>query len=276
MNDKKTPPSPASLLFRNALIIISFVALGALCVWYFLSALRVEIVLVEDEKLVPETVVLEAADIPTGRHLYGLDDEKIEREILETSPYVKSVTIERKWPKTVIIRLTEHRLSYYITYEEKTYLITDELMVMEETSEDAARLKGAIPLSLPKLADPKKTKEDPDPPKILKHGQTLSFSVQSDLAEVKEILSLLADTPFFEDLTAIDLCDPFAYTIDVSGDYHVKLGNKRDLEKKLSRVENALRYLEESMPALKGILYATKDSPVTFSMTGVKNEDASS
>ncbi len=271
---KKTvrPVTPAFLRLRNFFITFSVIAIAAaLSIWFLISC-RVETVTVETTLFVPQPTILDAANIKTGRHLYGISDAKIEQKITEASPYVKSVTLKRKLPSAIQICVEEYDLAYYIEYAERYYLVTDEFLVIEETTPMDAAEKGAIPLMIPKLKDPKATKEDPDPPKILKSGTMLTFDVKTNKAWSLTLLSMINATDFSEQITAIDLSDAMSLKLNVKGKYEVLLGNEKDFEKKLSRVENTLAYLDTSMQALVGILHAEKDAPITFTFTGVTEE----
>ena len=262
------PVSPLWLSIRNFLIAFGFTAVAIALSVLFLITCRVETVSVENNSVVPQPTVLDAANIKTGRHLYSLNKAKIQSNILNSSPYVKSVSIERKLPSTVQIWVEEYDLSYYIEYEGRYYLVTRDLLVLEETTVEDATAKGAVPLSLPKLKDPKINKENSNAPKVLTPMQTLSFKTTSDLKWSQTLLRAIAETDFADKITSVDLSDSFDIQITIWDKYTVRLGNEKDFEKKLARVENALEYLSESMYALTGILHAEKDAPITFELTG--------
>ena len=262
------PVTPLSLTIRNFLISFGFTAVAIALVVLFLTACRVETVSVENTNIVPQPTILDAASIKAGRHLYSLNTTQIESNIVNSSPYVKSVDVKRKLPSTVRILVEEYDLSYYIEYESRYYLLTWDLLVLEETTVEDATEKGAVPLLLPKLKAPKVDKNNPNAPKVLTPMQTLTFETSGDLKWSQTLLGALAETDFVDEITSVDLSDPFNIRITVSDKYTVLLGNEKDFEKKLSRVENALGYLSENMYALTGILHAEKDAPVTFELTG--------
>lgn len=262
------PVTPLRLTIRNFLISFGFTAVAIALAILFLTTCRVKNVSVENANIVPQPTILDAAHIKAGRHLYSLNTAKITSHIVSSSPYVKSVNIERKLPSTVRILVEEYDLSYYIEYEGRYYLVTRDLLVLEETTIEAAVEKGAVPLFLQKLKAPKVDKKNPDAPKVLTLMQNLAFDTSGNLKWSQTLLHALAQTDFADKVTSVDISDPFDIRIIVSDKYTVRLGNEKDFEKKLSRVENALEYLSESMYALTGILHAEKDAPVTFELTG--------
>lgn len=273
MKKHAKPVMPTTLRFRNFLITFGFtVAAIILSVW-FLVACRVETVLVENTIAVPQPTILDAANVKAGRHLYAVSEAKIERRIKGSSSYVKSITIKRELPSTLRILVEEYDLSYYIEYEGRYYLLTHELLVLEETTPEDAVLKGAVPLLLPKLKAPKTSKEDSNAPKILETMETLEFETKTDLELSQTFLRALAKTDFADAVTSVDISDSLCLQISVSDKYTVLLGNEKDIENKLSRVENALTYLSETMYGLTGILHAEKDAPISFEITGTIEEN---
>ncbi len=268
MKSYKKPVSPGMLRFRNAMIIFLFTSAAIVFSVCFLYFFRVKTLKIEST-LVPEPVISDAADIKSGRHLYALNEEKIAERIKEASPYIKSISFKREFPSTLHIFVEEYHLAYYIEYEEKTYLITDTFLVIEETTPEEAGALGAIPLTLPKLKDPQKTKDNPDPPKILAPGTILSFETASNQKWALSLLQMIEKTDFSEKITEIDLSVPMALTFNISGQYTVLLGNEKDFQKKLNRTEHALHYLEESEASvLIGTIHAEKDAPITFTFHG--------
>ncbi len=263
------PIVPVVLRFRNFLILFGFTAAAILLSVYFLIFCRVQTVSVENTLIVSEQAVLDTVGIQAGRHMYAVSEAKIESAVTASSPYVKSVTLSRTFPSTLRILVEEYDLAYYIEYEKRYYLITDELMILEETTPTDATAKGAVLLTLPKIKDPKPPEDDPDAPKVLTPMETLSFDVKADKAWSLSLLSAIRETALFEKLSEIDISDPFDLHVQIADKYTILLGNERDFEKKLHRAERALDYLSESAYGLTGIIHAQKDAPVTFEFTGV-------
>ncbi len=274
MKSSVKPITPFGFRARKFSILFIFSSLAIFGAVYFLFFCRVKLVTIENENVVSEIAILDAAEIKKGQHLYAINEGKIERAVIAENPYVKSVSVNRKLPSTLQISVEEYNLAYYVEYAEQYYLLTDELLVLEMTTPEKAAAKGAIPLMLPKFKDPSATTENPNPPKVLSIGETVVFYTKSDFAWSKTLLNAIENTDFAEKITKIDLSDPFSLKLEVSGQYTILLGNERDFEKKLARVERALSYLEENMTALTGILHAEQDAPVTFSFTGVIAENS--
>jgi cell division protein FtsQ len=269
MKKSAKPITPAVLRFRHFLILFGFLSVAVLLSVYFLIFCRVQTVSVENTDILTEQAVLDAVDIQAGRHLYAVSEAKIERAVMKSSPYVKSVAIKRDLPSTLRILVEEYELAYYIEYEERYYLITDDFLVLEETTPEKAAAKGAVLLKLPKLKDPKPPADDPDAPKVLTPMETLTFAVKADKAWSLTLLSAIREMEISKHITEIDIADPFDLHLQIADKYTVLLGNERDFEKKLLRAKRALAYLSESAYGLTGVLHAQKDAPITFEFTGV-------
>ena len=269
MKKNAKPMSAASLRFRNFLIAFCFVAAALGLSAYFLFMCRVETVLVKNTVTVPQPVIMDAANVKAGRHLFAISRAKIERAIIDSSPYVKSVTLERKLPSTLHICIEDYKTAYYIEHKGEYYLLSDKLFVIEKTTPEDALDLGAAPLMLPELKEYKKPEDENEPFEEVHLRETLAFKVKTDLAWCEKLLDAIADTDFADMITSVDLADPFDLTVIVSEKYTLHLGNEKNFAAKLARCENAIHYLTENMYGVRGIIHATDNAPVTFEITGV-------
>jgi cell division protein FtsQ len=100
-------PSRRTLLSAGALALV----LGAFGVWalYGSSWLRVERVSVDGTRVLTESRVRAAADIPLGLPLASVDEDAAERRIRRTLRRVDEVRVVRTWPQGVGVHVTERR-----------------------------------------------------------------------------------------------------------------------------------------------------------------------
>lgn len=264
------PTTILALRFRNAVIRLLFVTVAVVTALFFLFECRVRSVMVEGLVHVPEPAIMDTAGIRVGRHLYAISESKLARNITESSPYVRAVTLERTLPHTVTIRVEEYDLAYYVFFEGVYYLLSDDLLILEETTpEDAAEL-GAVPLLTQPIKPPKLPKDAPkDTPIRLTVGERIAFVTKSDLEWTQELLDAIRMTDYADNVTSIDLSDRYELSLTVSDKYTVLLGNEKDFARKLTRVGGALRHATETMFGVTGTVYARSDAPVTFEITGV-------
>ncbi len=270
MNPNIKPTTIFVLRLRNALIRTVFIVLALLLAAWFLIGCRVKTISVENLRYTPEPTVLDAAGIRAGRHLYAISEKKLTNSLCAESPYIRSVSLKRTLPSGITICVEEYELAYYVEFEGFCYLLSSELLILEETTPDKARSLGAAPLQTLPIQAPKLPKDAPEgTPVKLTVGEKLAFKTKSDFSRTQTMLTAIRSGDFAQDITAVDLSDPFELTITVSDKYKVILGNEKHLTEKISRVQGALRYLTENMYGITGTLYARSDAPVTFEITGV-------
>lgn len=238
--------------------LFSLLAAIGLCLW-FLLALRVQTVEVAGAHEITETDVLDAANIKTRKHLFALNEKKIEKNITALSPYVKGAEITRAYPSTVIITVTEHEALYRAEKNGTWYLLSPELVILETTADEIfASSKAPCLITLP----------------VFKEGtlgETLILSDKAEDARVKKLLSSFAEFSVTRSLTSLDIKDSCNITAVVSEQYTVCFGDSTGIEKKLELCQKSVRYLSENMGRVAGILYAWTPDEISFVMTGVAN-----
>lgn len=263
------PTGILALRFRNAMIRLLFFCIAVLvCAWFLLEC-RVQTLTVENLNHVAEPTVIDAVNIRPGRHLFAIREKKLVSNVTACSPYIRSVSFKRTLPTTVTISVEEYDLAYFIFFEGTYYLLSADLIVLEETTPEDAAYYGAAPLLMPPITAPKPEKDAPEnvPVKLIL-GKTPTFKTKSDLAWSQALLKSIHTCGFSDKITSVDISDPFEIRLSVSDKYEILLGNEKDMDKKLARVNDALNYLSESIYGVKGTIFARSDAPVTFEIKG--------
>lgn len=104
------PPKKRSMKFLWISLVLLVLGVGAYAATQS-SFLSVEEIKVEGTEIrVTEVEVLEAAGVKQGDSMIGLDLAKIDEGVTSLS-WVSEVTIERKWPRTILITLKEREPS---------------------------------------------------------------------------------------------------------------------------------------------------------------------
>ena len=238
--------------------LFSIIAAIALCLW-FLLALRVETVQVVGVREITETDVLDTAHIKIRKHLFALNEKKIETAVDTLSPYVKSVEISRTYPSTVTITVTEYEPLYRVEKNGTWYLLSSDLVIIETTVDEVfAAAKAPCLLSLPGFKEGTL-------------GETLQLLNTTEDTRVKKLLSVFADFSVTKSFTSLDVSVSSDITAVVSKQYTVCFGDSEKLEKKLRLCQKSVRYLSENMGRVAGILYAWTPDEISFVMTGVAN-----
>ena len=264
MKKKKTPKfihsSPGKIIFQKFLIVFLMTAIAFSVTFSFFFFFRVKTITILHNQKITSEEILSAADIPLGRHIFAVNAKKAEASVLSLSPYVKSVTVSRKFPSEIIIETEEYQADFYIEIEQKYYLISHTLLVLEEISASEITSTGAAELFLPEInTDSKK----------FGIGKKIVFVEKNAQESIPLLMETLSESKLFDSFTKLDLDEEANLTAVVGGQYTIKFGNKKDMEKKLKLCEEAVEYLSANMTSVTGILHAWTAKKVTFEITGV-------
>ena len=134
------PPKKRSMKLLWLFLVLAVLGVGAYAATQS-SFLSVETVTVKGvENRVTEEEVLEAANISKGTSMIGLDLAKIDEGITSLS-WVSEVTVERKWPRTILITLKEREPSVIaVTPSGRKFLLDRSGVVLEQIEENDASL----------------------------------------------------------------------------------------------------------------------------------------
>ena len=239
--------------------IIGIIAL-MVTVWFAVFC-RVKTVTVENNEKISDTIILSQLNIMPYRHLYSFSEKKMEADLLALSPYIKGAHMERRLPSELVIVLEEYTADYYIIEKDRCYLISDTLFVLEEIPLTEIGWHDAAYLALPEIKEDKYYS--------LSIGTTIRFADKTDDAYIASLLKNIEESSFASRITSLTLNEKANITADIDGKYHLKLGNAKEFEKKLSLCSASIDYLSENMVGVKGTLHAWTPENITFEITGV-------
>lgn len=261
---KSRPASPVtekSLKRRNFLIAFGFVSVTLLLVVFFLFGCRIQTISVENTAAASEEAIREACGIKTGRHMYAVSKEKIAAAAANTSPYIRSVTVKRKLPSTLRIIVKEYEPLYYTEYNGSYLILSDTLLVLEQTADkSAAADKAGVFVVLPEIRE-------------AEIGKALAFTDADDAKITAEILAVFRGASLFESLSWLDVSEKFNITANLQNKYTLFYGDYENLSEKISLSLRAVHYLTENMYGVAGNLYAMGTSDVSFEITGVAGSE---
>ena len=145
MNDEdqeplSEPPKKRSLKLLWLLLVVLVLGVGAYATTQssFLSV--GEITVKGVEKRVTEEEVLEIAGINKGDSMFGLDLAKADENVTSL-PWVSEVTIERKWPRSILITLKEREPSVIAVIPNgEKFLLDRSGVVLDQVNQNDASL----------------------------------------------------------------------------------------------------------------------------------------
>ena len=145
MNDEdqepvSEPSKKRSLKLLWLLLVVLVLGVGAYATTQssFLSV--GEITVKGVEKRVTEEEVLEVADINQGDSMFGLDLAKADENVTSL-PWVSEVTVERKWPRSILITLKEREPSVIAVIPNgEKFLLDRSGVVLDQVDQNDASL----------------------------------------------------------------------------------------------------------------------------------------
>jgi len=259
MKTKQIKLTTRQLVFRKFFIIFLMTASAILLSFCFFHFLRVQAVTVLNNTEVDTATILESAGIKANKHLFAVNAKKVESSVGQTSPYIKAVHVKRSFPSEIVIEVEEYAADYCACIQDKYYLMSDTLLLLEEISEEQAAAHPSAMIKIPEVnTDEKK----------FGIGKTITFAEKKSNAYVAEILETVSDSFPEDTLTSLALHEEANIIAVINNRYTLRLGNKKDLAYKLALCEEAVEYLQENMPSVTGTLYAWTAKQVTFEITG--------
>ena len=259
MKQKLAKSTPEKIFLRRFFIIFIMTVSAFLITVCFIRFCRVKAVTVSNNVAVDTTVILENANIKANKHLFAVNIQKIKSNVLNASPYIKAVEVKRSFPSEITIEVEEYEADYCVCIMNKYYLVSDALLVLQEIPEEEINLHPAALLRLPEI----NTSE-----KKFGVGKKLVFMEKEDGEFVTEALKTVSQSFLSDCLTSLALDEEANITAIVNDRYTLRLGNKKELDKKIAMCEESIAYLQENMPSITGTLFAWTTKQVTFEMTG--------
>lgn len=109
-NIKKKKVSKRRKLKKHLLsFLLAVVVLCVGTVLVFSVFFKINTVSVTGDKVYSEKTVIEKSGIETGSNLFGVNPQKLSQKLSSELPYIKSVTVEKKLPETLIIKIEATR-----------------------------------------------------------------------------------------------------------------------------------------------------------------------
>ena len=219
-------------LLGASFIVILTALVSALCVWGLFSVQHIRRIVVKGESHYTEEQIVEASRLEYGELLYSVDTEDIENNILENAPYVKRVSVKRRFFSRVVIKLEEDSAKYYIKISDDAkdcYILSDDLRVIDyKNSEDAELSSDIVFLKLPHI-------------KRCNMCQYVEYGEEEKNAYVNEMLEYFNNSSFASAITDIGLSSRFddVYIV-LYGKCKIIFGGVNDIEKKLKIVKSTL------------------------------------
>ncbi len=187
---KKRRKKRAKVVFFGLLFVLMMLTLAILSVTVFFNA---ETILVEGNHRYTAEELLEIGDLQIGQNLFRLDKFEVIDQ-MKSLPYVKTVTIKRKLPNTLTIKVVENQPVVWLKTDAGAALLNEEYRVLELLNLP----EGMIPADEEpeKAENPEKTEEaektEEEPEETEDGEQTEEEQVASPLDGIPRLTQIAA------------------------------------------------------------------------------------
>lgn len=211
-------------IIRAITVGVIALAVVSAVIYLFLTRLFVvETVIVDGTDTYSYLEICTTADIKTGSVIFFANEKAVNSALTAKFPYIRKAELEKQYPSTVNIVITEEVPRYYIEYDGEYFVITDEMKVLEKYTDKErmlVRFKNIKPVYIPDLYKA-----------IVSYK--LDFISDKDTRHVREVLKTLSEWENFDRITSLDMTNRFNIRMVYDERITVRFGNKSDLDDKI-------------------------------------------
>lgn len=179
-------------------------------------------IIVTDNNKVPNDTIISLSTLQLEQNIFKFYNKNIENKIKE-NPYIEKVTIHRKLPSTVEIKVTERIAQYAVDYMGKYAYINTQGYILElaENNQDMPIIQGAS------------TNEEE-----FQLGNRLNNEDLNKLEDVIAIMDVMKQYKLNEKVTSIDISNKNEYIIYLADEKKkVHIGDTSNLSNKILYVQ---------------------------------------
>ncbi len=155
---KKRRKKKAKVVFFSLLFVLMMLTLAILSVTVFFNA---ETILVEGNTHYTAEAILEQGGLSVGQNLFRLDKFEVIEKMQEL-PYIKTVTIHRKLPNTLSVKIVENQPVVWTKSANGAALLNEEYRVLELLDIPEEMLPPLPAVSIPEEPKEESSAEESD------------------------------------------------------------------------------------------------------------------
>lgn len=232
--------------------IFSFVLLLLVVIIGLVLALtvffKVDTIKAKGSKTYPQKIILENCGVETGDSLLLSSEEQIANNLMNSLPFVGSVTIERELPSTLIINITDTYTAAAISNKGNFILINENGKVLDS---DAAILNEGIPIVTGVETE------------SFKESEIITFKTKENGDILIELLKAVTKAGI-TGLTEIDVTDTSDIFMIYNDRIKILVGSSLNLETKILRAAAAIDRENEINQYEVGVLDLRTEPKVYF------------
>ena len=209
------------------LIVVVAAIVGALTMFF-----RIDTIVVEGNERYTEEQIIEAAGVQKEQNLVLMNKYNVKQAIFDQLPYVETVVVNRRYPDTLILTVTECRASAALPGSGATWLMSDEGKLLERAAQVP---QGCVSVTGCELVEPAVGGQAAfDEENAYKFDRLLALL---RAAEDKQLITMIG---------SIDLGDGTAITLTYLDRFTVRMPWDADLAYKLENLRTVADVLENN------------------------------
>lgn len=158
-----------------------------------------------------EEEIVEFLNIGDNTNLITYDRRRTQRSLLYQFPYIENVVINKKFPSTLEVVITENRGTMYMNIGEDVFILSSQGRVLEITDNPFYDGKNRIQLISPDV-------------KRCVCGEDIVFAHPDTISVMSSITEQLDKYEMTEKMTRLDITDKFDVRLMYDNRFEIKLG----------------------------------------------------
>ena len=180
--------------------------------------------------------IVQLSGVQLGQNMFAVTKSQVEQGLAQ-EPMVVVERVERRWPSTVVIHVSERSVMAAVQYDGQYLLIAEDGMVLDI----GAQAQGAFAVTGLGVTGAAK-------------GAVLTGPSAYEMRVLTQVAQRAAASAVADKLTTLDMTDPTMMNLSTSIGVTIRLGNDDNLEQKFVWIDTLLPRLEQ-----EGRRYGTLD-----------------
>lgn len=222
-----------SVMFAPLIFLVAVLALAFFAGIFF----RVQNIEVIGASYYSHEEIVEASGVETGDNLFFINRFSASSNIFSRLPFVDAASMERQFPSTIVITVTESRAVAYVDWQGQSWMLTSTGKLLgsgsNEQLQGLVHVKNLTPLN-PVVGEAIAVEE----------GESLKLSC------FLSVIAALERNGLIGSISELDMLNPVNPQLRYAERFTVKLGTDTDLDYKLRMMLAAAAQLDPTETAL--------------------------
>lgn len=224
---RKKPNEGAMRLLRFGMLLSGAVIVILALVMLILPAFKINKIVIEGNSYYDDEYVAQAAGIAVGDELFGWNMQESCDALMAAYPYASDIYVSIQF-FTVKIEIVEKPTVMYAEYQNQYISFDGTFRVLEMKTDGEEAFSPFLRVKLPQGF-------------VAQVGYPIQFADGTpELSYLTELLGVLSDNGFLEDVTYIDVGERFALSFVLKNAVRVEIGALKDMNVKITLLKEQL------------------------------------